>query len=401
MLQGERSTKEKIRHLLLELFGKKYSAGRKRDDKNPPPPERILLVRPDHIGDLLLATPSIRRFRSYVQKHLGEVRVTGMVGPWGEAVWRNNEFVDEIITCPFPGFTRAPKPNPIAPYLLLFRCASALKKRDFDTAVVMRFDHWWGAWLAAEAGIPRRIGFDLPDVEPFLTHPVEYVHGLHEVEQNWRLLRELLPKSGGTEESERLGNLHFRPESGAEARAEEILRLAGISEGEGFVVIHPGSGSPVKRWESEKWAYVAERIHESYGSKIVLTGGPGEEHLTGEIASLCRVRVIDLAGKTSLDVLSQVLRKSSLVMGPDSGILHLASSQGVPTIGLYGPADPNLFGPWPPGSGKVVMSDWECAPCGRLDFPESELGKHRCVRDIPVERVMSEVESILRRSTSG
>ncbi len=387
----ERTTKEKLRHLLLKAFAQKYGLRKRRPDS---PPRKVLLIRPDHVGDLLLATPSIRRLRRELGGDSNGVRLVGMVGPWGKAVWRNNEFLDDLITCRFPGFERAPKRNPIAPYVLLFRCASSLRKRDFDTAVVMRFDHWWGAWLAAESGIPHRIGFDVPDVAPFLTDPVPYTPDLHEAEQNWRLLQELLPadRKDGSRLADRL---YFSPEPGSAARAEKLLQESGIEPSrDRFIVIHPGSGAPVKRWEPRKWAAVA-RVAYQRGYKVVLTGGPGEESLTAEIAADCDFPVADLAGRTSLDVLAEVLKRARLVMGPDSGILHLASSQGTPTLGLYGPADPKLFGPWPPGSGKVVMSHWDCAPCGRLDFPESELENHRCVRDIPLEEVIAEMKTLL------
>lgn len=389
MSPPERTTREKIRHLLLKAFAQKYSPRKRRSDALP---RRVLLIRPDHVGDLLLATPSIRQLR----RELGGdgVQLVGMVGPWGKAVWRNNEFLDDLITCPFPGFERAPKRNPISPYILLFRCAKLLRERGFDTAVVMRFDHWWGAWLAAESGIPRRIGFEVPDVTPFLTDPVPYTPGHHEAEQNWRLLQELLPvdRRKGSGLTERL---YFRPEHDAAAQAERLLQKSSIDPlKDRFIVIHPGSGAPVKRWEPQKWAAVAHVAYQS-GYKVVLTGGPGEEILTAKIAANCNFPVADLAGRTSLDVLAEILKRASLVMGPDSGILHLASSQGTPTLGLYGPADPRLFGPWLPDSGKVVMSHWDCAPCGRLDFPESELENHRCVRDIPLEEVIAEMKTLL------
>jgi len=79
----------------------------------------------------------------------------------------------------------------MAPYGLLIRQARAMRLHDYDTAVVLRFDHWWGAWLAAAAGIPRRIGYYQPEAGPFLTETLPYRASLHEVEQNGTLLASL------------------------------------------------------------------------------------------------------------------------------------------------------------------------------------------------------------------
>ncbi len=101
--------------------------------------------------------------------------------------------VDAVLPCPFPGFERRPKTSAWAPYRLLRAMARLLRRHDFDAAVILRFDHWWGAWLAAAAGIPQRIGYDLPETRPFLTQAWPYQAGRHEVEQNAALLAALAP----------------------------------------------------------------------------------------------------------------------------------------------------------------------------------------------------------------
>ncbi len=377
------SSAHRVRRVLLRVAG--------RLSRRPAPPSgplrKVLVIRPDHLGDLLFATPAIARLRELHP----EAEIVGMVGPWGEAVWRRLPEFDRLITCPFPGFTRRPKGNPLAPYLLLARCARRIRAEGFDTALVLRFDHWWGAALAALAGIPRRIGYDQPDVLPFLTDLVPYSAGRHEVIQNWALV-EGTPDVDPTA----IGPIRFPVSDDARRKADDLLLAEGVEPGEPILVVHPGSGAPVKLWEPEKWAAVADAIAGKFGARPVITGGAGEIGLATEIAGMCAVRAVALAGKTDLDALAAVLSRAVLVMGPDSGPLHLAVAVGAPTVALYGPADPALFGPWgPPEKHQVVMSDWPCAPCGRLDFPPEELSEHRCVRDIPVERVIEAVERVL------
>ena len=106
----------------------------------------ILVIRPDHLGDLLFTTPALRLLR---QNYPG-ARITALVGPWGAPILANNPHVDEIITLPFPGFTRQAKPSPWQPYTLLRHWARRLRGQ-YDLAFVLRFDHWWGALLAQQA----------------------------------------------------------------------------------------------------------------------------------------------------------------------------------------------------------------------------------------------------------
>ncbi|MCX7670548.1 MAG: glycosyltransferase family 9 protein, partial [Anaerolineae bacterium] len=119
------------------------------------PPRTVLLIRPDHLGDLLFTGPALRLAR----QELPDARLVLLVGPWSRAVVARHPDLDEVLTCPFPGFERRPKQNLLAPYRLLFETARSLRGR-FDAAVVLRFDHWWGAWLAAAAGI--RSGSAMP-----------------------------------------------------------------------------------------------------------------------------------------------------------------------------------------------------------------------------------------------
>ncbi len=94
-----------------------------------------------------------------------------------------------MLVCDFPWFNRRPKASAWEPYTLLRREAARLRAQAFDLAIIMRFDFWWGALLARLAGIPQRLGYAVPDVQPFLTQAVAYESGRHEVEQNLRLVQ--------------------------------------------------------------------------------------------------------------------------------------------------------------------------------------------------------------------
>src|SRR5690606_24478127 len=142
----------------------------------------ILLLRPDHLGDLLFVTPALRRLR----KALPEATITAVVGPWAAPVLAGNPDIDKVLTLPFPGFTRRPSSR-LQPYRLLQQWAALIRERAPAAVVVLRDDHWWGALLAQRAGVPLRIGADHPAVRRYLTHAIP-LREPHWVQRNAALL---------------------------------------------------------------------------------------------------------------------------------------------------------------------------------------------------------------------
>lgn len=367
-------------------------APRGRAKQSPPHGEaRLLLIRPDHLGDVLFATPALRALRTA----LPDAHISCIVGPWAAPVLARNPHVNEVLTCPFPGFARRPKRHFLEPYLILWSEAQKLQSKSFDAALVMRFDHWWGGMLACWAGIPRRIGYDLPAVTPFLTRPAPYSPGGHEVRQNMRLVSAFVGQHLGEP-----GPLEFRPQPEAFQAAEGLLREAKTTQD--VLCIHPGAGAAVKLWRPEAFAQVADELAHKYALRVVITGSSEERPLADTIARYMSSPPLILAGQTGLDELAVVLSRSRLVIGVDSGPLHLAVSLGTPTIHLFGPTDPRLFGPWgDPKKHIAVATTMDCAPCNRLDYLPHELADHPCVRSIPTSTVLEAAETLLATDSHG
>lgn len=165
-----------------------------------------------------------------------------------------------------------------------------------------------------------------------------------------------------------------------------------------MVILHPGSGAPVKLWTPQGFAQVADALAERYGARVVVTGGPGEESLVRAVAHASCHPTYVLLGAT-LGQMAALLRLSTLAVGVDSGIMHLAVAIGTPSVHLYGPVDTATFGPWgPPEKHLVVTSDLPCIPCNRLDYRPRELSHHPCVRDISPSQVLQAIDGILGRS---
>jgi lipopolysaccharide heptosyltransferase II len=360
----------------------------------------VLLIRPDHLGDVLLASPA----ETILRAAMPDAEIDWLVGPWSAEMVRRGGAAGEVMTLDFPGFTRRPKSSPVEPYAALIREARSLRARGYDAALILRPDHWWGALLAALAGIPRRFGYSVAECTPFLTDTLPQPTG-HAAAANLalarlaavRLGRAPLPPSGIVPPA-------FRVTCDERRWVEQRLmawRPAGRAT-TSLVVIHAGAGAPLKSWPTERWAAVAQRLRAPTGVDIVLTGGPGERALAEQITARLDPPLPNLAGETTLGQLGALFAAADLVIGGDSGPLHLAAAVGTPTLRLYGPTDVAEFGPWPPGDQHVALAaGLACQPCRALVGPPcGAVELPPCLLAIDVESVVNAALGILHRASA-
>lgn len=390
------SARARRRADLLRLFRRLTSPvfGRR-----PPPTavRRVLLIRPDHLGDMLFAGPALERWRTAAA---GQIETTLSVGPWAREIAEHGPPVGDIEVFPYPGFTRAPKGAPWAPYLLLWQEAQRLRRRHFDLAVILRFDHWWAGLLCYLAGIPLRLGYDTIPLRYFLTRAVPYIGVRHEVQRNITLIEQALAVAGiSPSQPQEFPHLIFRLTEEERETARRMLAGRGPESRRPLVILHPSAGAPVKEWPAEHFAEVGDALARRLNADIIITGARADISQAWKVAARMREEAVVVAGRTTLGQLAALLAESDLVIGADSGPLHLAVAVGAPTIHLFGPADPTLFGPWSerPAEHMVIRANWPCAPCNRLDFPPEELPRHRCMETISPAEVLQAAEALLLR----
>jgi ADP-heptose:LPS heptosyltransferase len=335
-----------------------------------------------------------------------------MVGPWSSEVVARHPALDRLILCPFPGFQRAPQ-KALAPYILLLSTAKQLRKQNYDLAINLRPDFWWGAALLYLVGIPRRLGYAIEPGKPFLTQALPFQAPEHATVSNLRLVSAALETLGHAPLTQPFTPerypLHFTPSPEEQAWVAERLRKEGIDEHTPVVVIHPGTGADVKLWRTEAWSACANALPRLLTSaatpRIILTGSQREQSMLAEIArgmTSPPVMITDM----STGQLAALLQRARMVMGVDSGPPHLAVAQGTPTLHIFGPTDPRIFGPWGKCDQHIVIAATQrCAgcpgiPCGRLDFRAEELPAHPCVRLVPEQQVEAAIASILRKESA-
>lgn len=352
---------------------------------------RILVARPDHLGDLLLTLPALEAMR----RALPEVRITYLVPSHLSAIPSSCPAVAETITVAFPPLMA--QGDGAAWEGVIAREAPRLRDR-FDLALLPRPDDPWSGALVSAAGVPVRLGYDQPGTRFFLTHALPLPDNGHVVRQAIHLCQvatDMLGFSARIEANPGTGPC-FVPGPSDEAEMEGVLGRQ-VSGETGPVVLHPGSGWPLKNWPARHWGRLAAEIHSRYGVDPLVVGGPGERGLVDAVWRASGGRARALTGQLSLGGLAALHRRARLVIATDSGPLHLAALVGARVVGLYGPADPLLFGPWcPPERSRAVRVQLPCSPCGTMvDPPCGATVEPACVRGIGVEAVLEAAAELL------
>lgn len=306
--------------------------------------ERVLVVLPNWFGETLFATPFLRALRG--QRPDAYVATLGW--PQCRDVLLHNPHVNELIDFDERGRHR----NPFE----LLRLIRALRARRFTTTFILRRS-LSRALLLTLAGIRDRIGFEHPKSNWLLTRRVPNpspVTSLHKAFSYLSLLEERgfvprYPYEYMVSEEERQA-------------ARKRLAAQHLWDGKPFVVLHPGANWPHKRWPTDCFAALGDRLIATRPVRVVVTGGPHDAHLARAISRAMRQPSVMLAGQTTIRELAACFERARLVVSNDTGILHIAAALRRPVVALYGPTSPTFTGPLGDPSRMVVLHHPDCCP---------------------------------------
>jgi ADP-heptose:LPS heptosyltransferase len=351
---------------------------------------RILLARPDHLGDVLLTLPAVMALRSA----LPDATISYLVADSVASIPRHCPAVDMTLTVPFPSLSSWPDVPGWAD--VVSAVAPTLRGR-FDLAILPRLDDHVSGALVAAADVPIRLGYNSPLTRPYLTHALPLPGRRHVASTTADLARaatEILGTSTSTDTGEAPC---FVPTDQDEAEAAAVLGSLPLAGESGPFVLHPGSGWPIKNWLPSRWGQVAAAIAVRYRVAPLVTGGPGEGALVRAVVDASGGRARGLAGRLSIGGLAALFRRAHVVIATDGGPLHLAAMLGTPVVGLYGPADPIEFGPWCYANRRrIVRVHLPCSPCRTLDRPPcGDAVEPRCIRTITTEAVFEAIADLL------
>ncbi len=172
---------------------------------------------------------------------------------------------------------------------------------------------------------------------------------------------------------------------------EDWRRRHGLTgNGRRIVALAPGAVGPAKRWPPDYYTGLARALAAD-GKDVWVIGGPSEKAVATESAAADPAHIRDLTGDDLRNAIL-ALEGADLAVSNDSGLLHVAAGIGTPAIGIFGPTSPWHWAPLNPIAGVIeTTTELACRPCHK---PDCRLQHHRCMRDIPVERVLQAIAGL-------
>lgn len=341
---------------------------------------KILVVRYRFIGDTILTVPFLRNLR----KAYPDARIDMLVGPVSGDVLKDCPYVDNLIE--FDTTRKHKYENTAKKRGTFFSYVNSIKSEKYDKAYVLKRS-LSSAMLVFLAGIKERIGFDTEKRGFLLTKRIPYIKNRHEVECFLDVLRaDNIPVNDNYLEN------WTNPKS--DIRIGQTFKSLNISD-KPKIMIHATSGNVAKQWPLENFAKIIEYLSNEKDFQIFYTGTKLDYQVYQHIHSLINVELknkpVNLCGEFTIQDSTALISEMHLVIGSDSGTLHIAASLNKPVIGIYGPMNPakwKAFG----DIHTALYSDIPCVPC--------ELSKRcprnlQCLKDITPDRIINELEKYI------
>ncbi len=338
--------------------------------------KNILIIKLRYLGDVLLATPVITQLR----RAFPQAKLTMLVNRGTEDVVKRNQFLDEVLVLEKRVLT-----SQVDFCLELWR-------RGFDCVIDLT-DGDRSAFLSWITRAPVRVGFNQEQRfrgSAYTKIAVPEPGDVHRIERDLSALRELglAPEIG-------LPVLSLAPED--EEAGQRILAECGVESGRSqIVMLQPGARYWFKAWPVDRFVELANRLSASHGCQMLVGGGSDEKNLADAIAAQARGKVISLAGRTTVLQYAAILKRCALFVGNDAGPMHMAAALGIPVLGLFGPSNPDEWGPRSETS-RTIYKGLDCRQCFH---PTCERGELSCMRQISIDEVFEAAVQLLLIPTS-
>ncbi|MEE8556370.1 MAG: lipopolysaccharide heptosyltransferase II [Myxococcota bacterium] len=344
----------------------------------PDTKQKITVILPNHLGDVVMATPALRSLRAgFPDAEIRGVVRRGLGGILGGTPW-----LDQLIEHDLHSESGAWGK-------LRHRLKLGRSLRDTTLCIVLP-NSFSSALLAAMTGARRRLGYRRGARGWLLTDRLEppRENGRVVPIAMERYYLDLVVRLGCPDAGTRV-ELHREPE--ADKRVDELFGALGVRADRPLVCIAPGAGfGPSKLWPLEYYAEAARALLDEE-NQVALVHAPGEEKLADEILRRAGPGVLSLGGaRLTLPLLKSVIARASLLLCNDAGARHVSAAFAVPTLVMMGPTsirytNLNL------SRTRVLREPVECAPCQRKVCPID----HRCMTRLRPERVVTEAREAL------
>ncbi len=374
-----KSRNRKIEYLYLALrnliFGSlcSFTKTYKKDDLSGSCIRKILVIRLDRIGDMVMTTPIFRALK----ENWPDVQVTVLTNPVNKNIVINNPFIDCILV-----YDSENEHKSFNSRLTFFR---SIREREFDLVIDPYLDYELKtSFITRFVGNRFRLGFEFagrgifynirynPNVFPVSTEKK------HMIDYNLDLVTCL-----GIEAKQRQSEIFLS--SDEKEKAYNLLEEAGVNPESKIIGIHPGGHYESQRWPIKEFAAISDYLITNYDIKVILFAGREEKQLMSEFKDYA-VKTPIILNDLSLGEFMSILSHCSLLLCNNSGPLHIATTLNIPTVSTMGPTIPYHW--WPHGKNHIVLrKDLDCSPC-KNGICET----HECMKLIETNDFITAVE---------
>jgi len=330
---------------------------------------RVLIIKLRAVGDVLLSTIVLGNIRAAFPA----ARIDFLTEPPSREIIHGNPGIDDALI-----FDRRTMSG--------WDLIRLVRKNAYDLVIDL-FGNPRSAIVTRCSGARVRVGYDFRWRKHAYTVVVPPRGGMvHNTQFNLDALEAI-----GVAIQDR--NLYFPTSPEDDAYVERFLRGAGV-EGRLLVAINTGGGWYTKRWGLDRYALLGDALVERHNAAVVLPWGPGQLSDVESVKARMRHPAI-IPPATTLRQLGALLKRCAMVVSNDSGPMHIAAAVGTPVVGVYGPTNPILQGPYGDRHVIVRKEGLPCLGCNRTKCP---IG-HPCMLELTVETVLDGVELLLRKNS--
>jgi heptosyltransferase III len=332
--------------------------------------QKILVVRTDRIGDVILTLPTVESLKTNFPKAHVAMLVRSYTGGLADGI-------AEVLLYDRDGEVKG-----------FFEMLSEIRRARFD-AVIVAYPRFRIALLLWFARVPLRVGTGFRWYS-FLFNKKVFEHRKtvekHESEYNLSLAKML----GCRIPDKFVSRLAISEQE--KQKAQEIRLSLGIKASDKLVLLHPGSGGSARDWKPENFALLALELSKQ-GYCVVITGGTGEAELVNYVAKVSGGKAKPFVSNVCLKEFAAFIQTARLFVANSTGPLHIAAAVGVPVIGFYPPVhvmSPKRWGPLTDKKMIFVPDPAQCPRCKGGDCQGND-----CMEQIKVDQVIEAVERLI------
>ena len=346
-------------------------------------PKKILVIRLDHIGDVLMTTPFIKSLK----RRFPDASITLVVKKWAYDVVKDNPYIDKIKVYNSP-WTIAKNEKITKQGMVDFmKFISEVRKEKYNLAFDLKGD-FRSILMIYLSGSKRKIGYAIRGGGFMLTDIVDYRPEEHEIDKSLSLLTTL-----------NISNTSHEPEIFLSDEDEGMVRgiwnQMGVQEKKTTIGIHPGGASFYKRWPEVKFIELIRFLKKERKMQILIFGGRYERDIVSKIREKVKENGVFIMPELTLCQMAAAFKRCQALICNDSGPMHVGIATKTPVVAIFGPTFPDRFGPKDLKMNRVVRPHIDCSPCWS---PDNSIGckERTCLNNISVEEVYKAVMELIQ-----